>query len=125
MNFFMIALSCKNTYSVWSRYIEILIVVRVSKVSLWKRMNTAQLDCLRCVLEETFKVNLMPITCVHINHIVSSVHLQMFIFKTVPMFLCRTNCRNIIKGVYQKASKSQACVFKLYTPYLMGLNCSI
>lgn len=58
LSFFLMAMTCKNTYSQWAQYLSILLSGQVSKVSLWKRMNVSQVNYLRSVLEETFTVNM-------------------------------------------------------------------
>lgn len=58
ISFFIMAMSCKNTYSQWAHYLSNIVGGRISKASLWKRMNTSQLNYLRSVLEETFVVNI-------------------------------------------------------------------
>jgi len=50
------ALTGKNGYSKWAEHIALLIGGTVSKVALWKRMNKEQVQCLRAILEETFKI---------------------------------------------------------------------
>lgn len=56
LGFFSMALIGKNGYSRWAGHIAALIEGTVSKVALWNRMNKEQVDCLRAILEETFKV---------------------------------------------------------------------
>lgn len=57
VGFFMMALTGNNTYSLWAQYMAVLIG-KVSKVSLWKRMNASQVNFLQSSLEETFKITL-------------------------------------------------------------------
>ena len=58
LSFFSMALAGKNGYSTWAGHVGSLIGATVSKVALWNRMDKAQVDCLRAILEETFKVKI-------------------------------------------------------------------
>jgi hypothetical protein len=54
-SFFIMALSKKNTYSLWSQGLGKIIGMCVSKVCIWKRMNKGFLACLQSILEKLFK----------------------------------------------------------------------
>lgn len=54
LSFISMSFTGKNTYSKWAEYLHDIINTTVSKVAIWKRMNKAQVECLRCILENTF-----------------------------------------------------------------------
>lgn len=58
ISFFIMALKGINTYSHWAQNLSCLIRTTVSKVCVWKRMSIIQVEYLRAILEESFKVNL-------------------------------------------------------------------
>ncbi len=58
LSFFQMALTGKNLYHTWAKNLAKLIGGTVSKVALWKRMGPQQRECLKSILEQTFRIKL-------------------------------------------------------------------
>lgn len=65
LSFFQMALTAKNGYQAWAVYLGQLMGKSVSKVAIWKRMGKEQADCLRLILEQSFRMKLPPMGLVN------------------------------------------------------------
>lgn len=58
VSFFMISMLGQNTFSFWAQSLGRLIGHTVSKVGIWKRLNSSLVTVLKRILEEAFKLEL-------------------------------------------------------------------